>query len=196
MNRAPIAPELVRWIVNSRPTAVLAVAADGVVNATTVAWYAPANDRPLMIALSLHSRSFSLELWKDRGGQATLNLLGEQFIDQITGPGFVSGRTEDKAKLFGIRYAPSAGGGVAIADAFFSVGLSINQVVSLPRSSLLVCDVVAAEADPESHADGLLTLSDPRWKPVHHLGEHEYVSMGTVRDWSGFKAWPSPNKRG
>lgn len=194
MNREQIEPELARWIINSRPTAVLAVVAGGVVNATTVAWYAPANDRPLMIALSLHSRSLSLELWKDRNGAATLNLLGEQFIDQITGPGFVSGRSEDKAGLFGIRYAP-IDGGVAIEDAFCSVSLSIRQVVPLPRSSMLVCGVEAAEAHPGSHADGILTLSDPAWRPVHHIGEHEYVKMGAVMDWSGFKAWPSPNKK-
>ncbi len=183
-----------RWLMNSRPTLVLAVSKDALgANITTIAWYSPVVDLPFTLGFSLHNRSYSKELLVSHG-KGSFNILGVAFIDSITGPGFTTGRDRDKAALFNIP-VERVDDIPIVSSAFASILFDVVDSVNLGRSTWFTVSPTRTMAHEEAHRDGILTLSKPEWQPVHHLGEHEYVVMNNVHDWQKHTSYPSPNKR-
>lgn len=178
MAKKAIDDKTVRWMLNSKPTAIIAATKNEKLRIATISWYTPICQHPLMVALSLHEKSFTLEAISGVGAVFSLNLFGKKYIHMIRFAGAVSGRNFDKQKHANIRHVVE-GGVPLLPDAFLSVPLQVTSITKFDQNgfALIVASSFGqAIAEENSHIDGKLTLSNDGWVPVYHIGEEEYVS--------------------
>jgi flavin reductase (DIM6/NTAB) family NADH-FMN oxidoreductase RutF len=137
----PMPVVLVGAMVNERP------------NFMAVAWFSKVNSNPPMMMIALGKRQYTGE-GIVKNGCFSVNLPGKELVTETDYCGIVSGRKEDKAKLFEVFYGES-GKVPMIQGCPVNYELRLVETVELPGTNLFIGEIVAAYVDEEKRSDQL-----------------------------------------
>ena len=137
----PMPVVLVGAMVNKRP------------NFMAVAWFSKVNSNPPMMMIALGKRQYTGEGIVENGC-FSVNLPGKELVTETDYCGMVSGRKEDKARLFEVFYGES-GKVPMIQGCPVNYELRLVETVELPGTNLFIGEIVAAYVDEEKRSDQL-----------------------------------------
>lgn len=139
------------------PVVLVGAEVEGRPNFMAVAWFSKVNSNPPLMAVALgrqkHTTAGVLE-----EGWFSINVPGVGLVEETDYCGVVSGRAEDKARLFEVFYG---GSGVApmIRGCPVNYELKLVEAVELPGSHLFIGEVMEAYVDEELRSGNVPDLS-------------------------------------
>lgn len=121
-------------------------------NFMAVGWVTRVNFKPPMIAVALGKTHYT-----NRGIHATgafsVNIPSIDLLEKVDYCGLVSGKDEDKARLFTVVSGEGTGTPM-IEECPVSLECRLAQVVELPSNEVFIGEIVGAYADAECLTDG------------------------------------------
>ncbi len=162
-------------LLHPRPTViVVAMGRDGEVNGCAVSWITPVNVDPPIIGFSLAPHRYTYKLLKE-SGEATINVMGFDYVNQTHYVGSVSGRdVKDKLVKAGFKLKPSKKvKPPAIEEALAVLECRVVNEIGYTDHNLILCQVLHAEAKEEIPKNGLLP---EEVKPLLHVGKNIYTT--------------------
>jgi flavin reductase (DIM6/NTAB) family NADH-FMN oxidoreductase RutF len=141
------------------PMPVVLVGADvgGKPNFMAVAWFSKVNSDPPMMMVAIGKRQYTGEGIVENGC-FSVNLPGGDLVTETDYCGIVSGRAEDKARLFDVFYGDS-GAAPMIRQCPVNYELRLAETVELPGSNVFIGEIVGAYVDEERRTGLLPDLS-------------------------------------
>ena len=131
------------------PMPVVLVGADvgGKPNFMAVAWFSKVNSDPPMMMVAIGKRQYTGEGIVENGC-FSVNLPGGDLVTETDYCGIVSGRAEDKARLFDVFYGES-GAAPMIRGCPVNYELRLAETVELPGTNVFIGEIVGAYVDEE-----------------------------------------------
>lgn len=134
------------------PMVVVGTMVDDRANFMAVGWVTRVNSRPPMIAVALGKTHYT-----NRGihaaGAFSVNVPGVDLLAKVDYCGLVSGRDEDKARLFTVVQGEVTGAPM-IGECPVSMECRVVQVVDLPTNELFIGEIVGAYAEADCLTEG------------------------------------------
>jgi flavin reductase (DIM6/NTAB) family NADH-FMN oxidoreductase RutF len=127
------------------PVVLVGAEVGGRPNFMAVAWFSKVNYDPPMMMVALGRRQYTGEGVVENGW-FSVNLPGGDLVAETDYCGIVSGRVEDKGRLFEVFYGES-GRAPMIAGCPVNYELRLAETVELPRTNLFIGEVVGAYVD-------------------------------------------------
>ena len=156
------------------PVVLVGATVNGRPNFMAVAWFSKVNYDPPMMMVALGKRQYTGEGIAE-SGWFSVNLPGGDLVAETDYCGIVSGRSEDKARLFEVFYGES-GRAPMIAGCPVNFELRLEETVELPRTNLFIGEIVGAYVDEDRRSgevpdlplvEPLLLVESP---PSHYHG--------------------------
>ena len=129
------------------PVVLVGAMVKGRPNFMAVAWFSKVNSNPPMMMVALGKRQYTGEGIMENGC-FSVNLPGRDLVTETDYCGLVSGRREDKARLFDVFYGES-GAAPMIRGCPVNYELRLAETVELPGTNLFIGEIVAAYVDEE-----------------------------------------------
>jgi flavin reductase (DIM6/NTAB) family NADH-FMN oxidoreductase RutF len=133
------------------PVTLVGTKVDGKPNFMAVAWFTKVNSNPPMMVVSLGKKKFTGEGIKENKF-FSINLPGTDLVTETDYCGIVSGRLEDKTRLFEIFYGEPANAPM-IQECPINYDLKLAETVELPGSNLFIGEIVGAYVDEDKRKD-------------------------------------------
>lgn len=127
------------------PVVLVGAEVGGRPNFMAVAWFSKVGSRPPMMMVALGKRQYTGEGIVE-SGCFSVNLPGGDLVAETDYCGIVSGRMEDKARLFDVFYGES-GGAPMIRGCPVNFDLRLAETVELPGTNLFIGEIVGAYVD-------------------------------------------------
>jgi flavin reductase (DIM6/NTAB) family NADH-FMN oxidoreductase RutF len=127
------------------PVILVGAEVNGRPNFMAVAWFSKVNYDPPMMMAAIGKRQYTGEGIVENGW-FSVNLPGGDLVTETDYCGIVSGRVEDKARLFEVFYGES-GKAPMIAECPVNYELRLAETVELPRTNLFIGEIVGAYVD-------------------------------------------------
>ncbi len=160
------------------PVVLVGSVVNGKPNFMAVAWFSKVSSTPPMMMVALGKRQYTGEgIIENRC--FSVNLPGEDMVLETDYCGIVSGRVEDKARLFDVFYGESVKAPM-IRGCPINYELKLVDTVEMPSTNLFIGEIVGAYVDEEKRSGEVpdLTLVKPfmliESPPNHYysLGHH------------------------
>ena len=132
------------------PVILVGATVNGRPNFMAVAWFSKVNSNPPMMMISLGKRKYTSEGIMENKC-FSVNLPGKDLVTETDYCGVVSGRREDKAKLFKVFYGES-GKAPMIRGCPVNYELRLAETVELPGTNLFIGEIIAAYVDEEKRS--------------------------------------------
>jgi flavin reductase (DIM6/NTAB) family NADH-FMN oxidoreductase RutF len=129
------------------PVVLVGAEVNGRPNFMAVAWFSKVNYDPPMMMAAIGKRQYTGEGIVENGW-FSVNLPGGDLVAETDYCGIVSGRSEDKARLFEVFYGES-GKAPMITGCPVNFELRLAETVELSRTNLFIGEVVAAYVDED-----------------------------------------------
>lgn len=129
------------------PVVLVGTTVDGRPNFMAVAWFSKVNSNPPMMLISLGKKHYTGEGIKENGS-FSINLPGKGLVTETDYCGIVSGRDEDKARLFEIFYGEPENAPM-IQGCPINYDLKLAETVELPGTYLFIGEIVGAYVDED-----------------------------------------------
>ena len=129
------------------PVVLVGAEVGGKPNFMAVAWFSKVNYDPPMMMAAIGKRQYTGEGIVENGW-FSVNLPGGDLVAETDYCGIVSGRVEDKARLFEVFYGES-GKAPMIMGCPVNFELRLAETVELSRTNLFIGEVVAAYVDED-----------------------------------------------
>jgi flavin reductase (DIM6/NTAB) family NADH-FMN oxidoreductase RutF len=153
------------------PVVLVGAMVEGRPNFMTVAWVSRVNATPPLLAVSLNKPRYTARGIRENK-TFSLSVPSANIAEKVDYCGLVSGRDEDKSKLFEVFYG-DLGTAPMIRDCPLSLECRLYDVHELPTNDLFIGEVVEAYIDRGCFVDGrpevrmmnplLLTMPDNRY---------------------------------
>ena len=132
------------------PVVLVGAMVKGRPNFMAVAWFSKVNSNPPMMMISLGKRQYTGEgIVENRC--FSINLPGRDLVTETDYCGIVSGRREDKSRLFEVFYGDS-GRAPMIRGCPVNYELRLAETIELPGTNLFIGEIVAAYVDEEKRS--------------------------------------------
>ena len=158
------------------PVCLVGAEVRGRPNFMAVAWFSKVNYSPPMMMVALGKRQYTAEGIKENGA-FSVNLPGEGLVAETDYCGTVSGRDEDKSRLFDVFYG-ELGKAPMIRECPVCFELELVETVELPRTLLFIGRIVAAYADEAQVNDGRVDIPGTRQFTLIESPSSLYLSLG------------------
>ncbi|MFB0558752.1 MAG: flavin reductase family protein [Candidatus Bathyarchaeia archaeon] len=143
------------------PVVLVGAIVNGKPNFMAVAWFSKVNSSPPMMMVALGKRQYTGEgIVENRC--FSVNLPGKNLVTETDYCGIVSGRREDKARLFDVFYGESEAAPM-IRGCPVNYELRLEDTVELPGTNLFIGEIIAAYVDEEKRSGQLPDI--PMVKP-------------------------------
>lgn len=129
------------------PVVLVGAEVGGKPNFMAVAWFSKVNYDPPMMMAAIGKRQYTGEGIVENGW-FSVNLPGGDLVAETDYCGIVSGRVEDKARLFEVFYGES-GKAPMIMGCPVNFELRLAETVELSRTNLFIGEVVGAYVDED-----------------------------------------------
>jgi flavin reductase (DIM6/NTAB) family NADH-FMN oxidoreductase RutF len=143
------------------PVVLVGATVDGRPNFMAVAWFSKVNSNPPMMMISLGKKQYTGEGIKENRS-FSINLPGKDLVTETDYCGIVSGRKEDKARLFQTFYG-KPGNAPMIQGCPINYDLKLTETVELPGTHLFIGEIVGAYVDQDKRQGHIPDL--PRAEP-------------------------------
>ena len=146
-------------------------------NFMAVAWFSKVNSNPPMMLISLGKRQYTGEGIKENK-TFSINLPSKNLVKEVDYCGIVSGRKENKARLFEVFYGETRTAPM-IQECPVIYELRLIETIELPGCNLFIGEIVAAYTDQENLKGQLPDL--PKIEPFMLVESpaNYYYNMGT-----------------
>lgn len=115
-------------------------------NVMACAWTTPVCDDPAVIAIVLGDQSYTAKMIKN-SGEFVVNIPSRKLVKQIHHCGNISGKDIDKAKKFGLTYAPAKKiKAPVIKECSGHIECKVLEIIKFDECNLIVGKVLAAYA--------------------------------------------------
>jgi flavin reductase (DIM6/NTAB) family NADH-FMN oxidoreductase RutF len=139
------------------PVVLVGAKVGGKPNFMAVAWFSKVNSDPPMMMVAIGKRQYTGEGIVENGC-FSVNLPGGDLVTETDYCGIVSGRAEDKARLFDVFYGDS-GAAPMIRECPVNYELKLAETVELPGTNVFIGEIVGAYVDEEKRSGQLPDLS-------------------------------------
>jgi flavin reductase (DIM6/NTAB) family NADH-FMN oxidoreductase RutF len=139
------------------PVVLVGAKVGGKPNFMPVAWFSKVNSDPPMMMVALGKRQYTGEGIVENGC-FSVNLPGGDLVTETDYCGIVSGRAEDKARLFDVFYSDS-GGAPMIRGCPVNYELRLAETVELPGTNVFIGEIMGAYVDEERRSGQVPDLS-------------------------------------
>lgn len=139
------------------PVALVGAMVNGRPNFMAVAWFSKVNSSPPMMMVAVGKRQYTGEGIVENGC-FSVNLPGRDLVTETDYCGIVSGRREDKARLFDVFYGESKAAPM-IRGCPVNYELRLAETVELPGTNLFIGEIVAAYVDEEKRSGQVPDMS-------------------------------------
>jgi len=139
------------------PVVLVGAMVKGRPNFMAVAWFSKVNSNPPMMMVALGKRQYTGEGIMENGC-FSVNLPGRDLVTETYYCGIVSGRKEDKARLFDVFYGESVVAPM-IRGCPVNYELRLDETVELPGTNLFIGEIVAAYVDEEKRSGQVPDMS-------------------------------------
>ena len=176
MNKKKIDPSPNAYkMLNPGAVALISVGDGKADNLFSVTWNMPLRRDPGMVAILSGKRHYSYP-FIDRTGEFGINIPHGGIVDAVLGCGRTTGsKVPDKFERFGLtRQVAEKIRPPLVAEAVASLECRVCQVVDMGQSSLLIAQIVAAQAAEEHFRNGEWCF-DNGLELVHHLGGDRFA---------------------
>jgi flavin reductase (DIM6/NTAB) family NADH-FMN oxidoreductase RutF len=129
------------------PVVLVGANVGGKPNFMAVAWFSKVNSDPPMMMVAIGKRQYTGEGIVENGC-FSVNLPGGDLVTETDYCGIVSGRAEDKARLFDVFYGDS-GAAPMIRGCPVNYELRLAETVELPGTNVFIGEIVGAYVDEE-----------------------------------------------
>lgn len=165
------------------PVAIVGTLIDGKPNFMTVGWVTRANANPPMIAVGIHQSHLTHDcIIKNKS--FSVNIPGQKLMVKTDYVGLVSGKQNDKSKVFEVFYGENQYSPL-IKEAAVSLECSLVEIVKLPSNTIFIGEITGAWCDE----DCLTENKTPDYQKVEcyflTMPDNSYWCLGK---YSG-KAW-------
>jgi len=176
MNKVKIEPSPNAYkMLNPGAVALISVGDGKTDNLFSVTWNMPVRRDPGMVAILSGKRHYSYP-FIERTGEFGVNIPHGGIVDAVLGCGRTTGsKVPDKFARFGLTRQPAEKiKAPLVAEAVANVECRLCQVIDLGQSSLLIAQILAAQASPEHFKDGEWCF-DNGLALLHHLGGDRFA---------------------
>ena len=135
------------------PVVLVGANVGGKPNFMAVAWFSKVNSDPPMMMVAIGKRQYTGEGIVENGC-FSVNLPGGDLVTETDYCGIVSGRAEDKARLFDVFYGES-GAAPMIRGCPVNYELQLAETVELPGTNVFIGEIVGAYVDEEMRSGQL-----------------------------------------
>jgi flavin reductase (DIM6/NTAB) family NADH-FMN oxidoreductase RutF len=139
------------------PVVLVGATVNGKPNFMAVAWFSKVNSNPPMMMVALGKRQYTGEGIVENKC-FSVNLPGRDLVTETDYCGIVSGRREDKARLFDVFYGES-GKAPMIRGCPVNYELRLAETVELPGTNLFIGEIVAAYVDEKKRSGQVPDMS-------------------------------------
>lgn len=129
------------------PVVLVGATVNGKPNFMAVAWFSKVNSNPPMMMISLGKKQYTSEGIKENRS-FSINLPGKDLITETDYCGIVSGRKEDKARLFQVFYGEPENAPM-IQECPINYDLKLTQTIELPGTYLFIGEIIGAYVDED-----------------------------------------------
>jgi flavin reductase (DIM6/NTAB) family NADH-FMN oxidoreductase RutF len=144
------------------PVVLVGATVKGRPNFMAVAWFSKVNYDPPMMMVAIGKRQYTGEGIMENGW-FSVNLPGGDLVAETDYCGIVSGRSEDKARLFEVFYGES-GKAPMITGCPVNFELRLAETVELPKTNLFIGEILGAYVDEDRRSGEAPDL--PRVQPL------------------------------
>ena len=129
------------------PVVLVGATVNGKPNFMAVAWFSKVNSNPPMMMISLGKKQYTGEgIRKNRS--FSINLPSKDLVTETDYCGIVSGRDEDKARLFQVFYGESKTAPM-IQGCPINYDLRLAETIELPGTHLYIGEIIGAYVDED-----------------------------------------------
>ncbi|UCE14262.1 MAG: flavin reductase family protein [Candidatus Heimdallarchaeota archaeon] len=136
------------------PIAIIGALVEDRPNFMTVAWFNRLNGTPPIWGIAMGKRAYTLEGIRSENA-FSINIPAKNMVEKVDYCGIVSGRKVDKAKLFNIFYGELETVPM-IQECPLCLESRVYQIIELPRTTLVLGEVVNAYTEEEYMSEGEL----------------------------------------
>lgn len=129
------------------PVVIVGATVNDEPNFMTVAWFTKVNSNPPMMLIALGNRQYTGEGIKENK-TFSINLPGKDLVTESDYCGIVSGRKEDKARLFDVFYGDTETAPM-IKECPVNYELKLAKTIQLPGTNLFIGEIINAYVDQE-----------------------------------------------
>jgi flavin reductase (DIM6/NTAB) family NADH-FMN oxidoreductase RutF len=132
------------------PVVLVGATVNGRPNFMAVAWFSKVNYDPPMMMAAIGKRQYTGEGIAENGW-FSVNLPGGDLVAETDYCGIVSGRSEDKARLFEVFYGESRKAPM-ITGCPVNFELRLAETVELPKTNLFIGEIMGAYVDEDTRS--------------------------------------------
>jgi len=134
------------------PVVLIGAMVKGKANFMTVAWVSRVNYQPPMIAFASGSSHYTNSGIKENKA-FSVNIPGRSLIKETDHCGLVSGKNEDKSKLFEVFYGEFKNAPM-VGQCALSMECKLVDMVQLPSNTLFIGEIIAAFSEEKYLTNG------------------------------------------
>ena len=166
-------------LINHGPVVLVTSSYKDKINIIPVAWITPVSISPMIIAVSVHLNSFSLDLI-EKSEEYVVNVPTVELLDKVNFCGTHSGQRIDKFKETNL--TPLKAHSVKpplIAECIGHIECKVYDKQKFGDHRLFIGAVVSASVDEDKY-DKYLKAFTEEAKTFHHLGGDYYITSGNL----------------
>jgi len=149
------------------------------VNLMAASWVMPVSEEPPKVALSVDKECYTFELI-EKYGEFTVNVVEENYLDEIWFLGTTSGREVDKIAKTGLTVVKGRKvDAPVIKEALGVLEAKVSEKIDVGECRLYVGDIVYAEAD-ESKYSLRYGWDLRKTRLIHHLSGKAFMTNGRL----------------
>jgi flavin reductase (DIM6/NTAB) family NADH-FMN oxidoreductase RutF len=160
------------------PVAIVGSLVNGKPNFMAVAWFSKVNSNPPMMMIALGKQKYTAQ-GIAQNNCFSVNIPGEDMAQETDYCGIVSGRAEDKARLFDVFYGDTVRAPM-IRGCPVNYELRLTDTIETPGTNLFIGEIVGAYVDGDKRSGETpdltkakpLTLIESPPSHYHGLGHH------------------------
>ena len=159
------------------PVVLVGAMVAGKPNFMAVAWFSKVNSNPPMMMIALGKRQYTGEGIK-KNRSFSINIPGKDLVTETDYCGIVSGREEDKARLFDVFYGESETAPM-IQGCPINFEFRLVETIELPGTNLFIGEIIAAYVDEDKQTEQLPDV--PRMEPFMLIESppNDYFLLGS-----------------
>jgi len=158
------------------PVCLVGANVKGKPNFMAVAWFSKVNSEPPMMMVSLAKVQYTAEGIKDNG-VFSINFPGKNLVAETDFCGLVSGRKEDKSRVFNVHYGELKSAPM-ISECPICFELKLRDTIELTDARIFVGEIIAAYTDEEYVTDGKLDVPGTEQFFLIENPTYQYVKLG------------------
>ena len=160
------------------PVTLVGTQVEGRVNFMTVGWISRVNANPPYIGIGINKNHYTTKGIMENGG-FSVNFPSSDMVEKTDYCGIVSGRKEDKSKLFEVFYGKFETAPM-IKECPLNLECGLVETMEFPTNYLFVGEILAAYSEEQYMTDGKLDIE--KMKPLLlTMPDNSYWTVGDYK---------------